>query len=96
MSDQILDEIQARADAWEKAERDYTNYRVDGIDLNIARKHSVADVPRLVAALRAVEAMHVREVISVHECGEEAWCPACKAHWPCPTIAAVHEALEGK
>lgn len=42
------------------------------------------------APLEAVRGLHTREVIAVHEGhGEEAWCPICKEHWPCPTIKAL-------
>ncbi len=59
--------------------------------------HARADVPALmdeVERLRGrIEALHPREVIAVHEgYGEEAWCPECQFHYPCPTIRA----LEGK
>lgn len=39
--------------------------------------------------MQRVRDLHPREVIAVHEIGEEAWCPTCQAHYPCPTIQAL-------
>lgn len=48
---------------------------------------------RAVDAVERVLALHDREVIAVHEGhGEEAWCPECRVHWPCPTAKAVEGA----
>ena len=52
------------------------------------------DTARLLAAVKAVVALHPREVIAVHEgYGEEAVCPECQLHYPCPTVSAVEAAL---
>ena len=57
--------------------------------------HAPETQAKLIAALEAVGALHVREVLAVHEgYGVEAWCPPCREHWPCPTIAAIKEALQ--
>lgn len=54
----------------------------------------VPQVRALSKALRAVLAIHPREVIAVHEgYGEEAWCPRCQEHYPCPTVQAIQAAL---
>lgn len=45
--------------------------------------------------IRAVDERHVREVIAVHEGGEEAWCPVCSEHWPCE-VRRVRDALEAQ
>lgn len=59
-----------------------------------ADRELLAAAPKLLAALEAVESLHVREVLAVHEgYGVEAWCPPCREHWPCPTVAAITEAL---
>jgi len=60
------------------------------------------DIPTLLAmvreqraAIERVKALHVREVLAVHEgYGEEAWCPNCRVHWPCEDYAAL-TATEG-
>jgi hypothetical protein len=57
---------------------------------------ALASIPRLTAAVDAVLALHEREVIAVFAgYGEEGWCPRCKEHWPCQTVAAIENALEG-
>ena len=81
-----LDEIQARADA--------------AVALNLAAPHdspwwtvyaAAADIPRLVATLRAVEALHSRtrrrsgfNLRVCEECGYVA---------PCRTVTAIRDAL---
>ena len=56
--------------------------------------HSPTDTARLLAAVKAVTELHPREVIAVHEgYGEEAVCPECQLHYPCPTVSAVEAAL---
>lgn len=58
------------------------------------------DVPKLVAALRAVEAVHPRtcEQSGRRDCGDAACpvlvCGPCGDSWPCQTIAAIREALD--
>ena len=55
-----------------------------------------ADLPRLLAAIRAVEEVHQKRGASwphnggVFVCGEDG------AIWPCPTIRAITNALEGE
>lgn len=52
-----------------------------------------ADVPALVAALRAVEAIHTKEPGGTPT-GEFAdICGGCPNYWPCPTINALQEGL---
>jgi hypothetical protein len=59
------------------------------------RRHLLALVREQQSRLNAVAALHVREVLAVHEgYGEEAWCPACGEHWPCETIAAITDPEE--
>ena len=41
------------------------------------------------AAIERVRALHVPQVVAVHESGPETWCPECGAHYPCPTIRAI-------
>ena len=58
-----------------------------------------SDLPTLVAALRAVEAVHVMSCeLSVSNCDKGESCPLaccgpCGETWPCPTITAIREAL---
>jgi hypothetical protein len=52
------------------------------------------NVPKLIAALRAVEALHVPD--DDNECpGCRAECMYCEADhpWPCPPIIAIRDAL---
>lgn len=49
------------------------------------------DVPKLVAALRAVEAVHCDSVGDCAVCVDE--CGCCPLDYPCPTITAIREAL---
>ena len=61
--------------------------------------HAREDVPKLVEALRAVEAVHVMSCeLSVSNCDKGESCPLaccgpCGETWPCPTITAIREAL---
>ena len=56
--------------------------------------HARADIPTLVAALRAVEAIHTKELGGTPT-GEFAdICGGCPNYWPCPTVGAITEALE--
>lgn len=63
------------------------------------------DVPRLLAAVRAVEALHVGswECPNASHTAPDALCPgcsltctACGEELPCPTIRALTNALEGE
>lgn len=57
--------------------------------------HARTDVPRLVAALRAVEALHTR----VGSDDQNGFCVACcdmEPLWPCPTVTAIRDALGGQ
>jgi len=59
------------------------------------RRYLLALVREQQSRLDAVAALHVREVLAVHEgYGEEAWCPVCGEHWPCETIAAITDPEE--
>ena len=90
--------------------------------------HAREDLPRLLAAVRAVEALHCRETVqaitgdcATEECDHEDECPTipvdvcaecyrvseeadayfherniAPAAYPCPTIRAITEALEGE
>ena len=49
------------------------------------------DVPRLVAALRAVLATHQEDTCKCCQCGTA--CRECRAPWPCPTVREITEAL---
>lgn len=72
----------------------YGHNASDDSEFIVAARESV---PRLVAALEAVVALHSREVIAIHEgYGEEAVCSPCLSHWPCPTIRAIEAALGGE
>ncbi|WP_066303279.1 hypothetical protein [Arthrobacter luteolus] len=55
--------------------------------------HSLADVPKLLAALEAVEALHV----PVLEDGKPVGCRVCDwgedDYYPCQTLTAIEEAL---
>ena len=55
-------------------------------------------LPAAVAALRSVLDMHVKVVTDRHVAGPTAVCEPCSedrmfAVWPCPTVAAITEAL---
>ena len=91
MSD-YLDQIEWRA---EDALRNREMYSKDSRSRRITNEESAKDVPRLLAAIRAVEAVHQKRGASwphnggVFVCGEDG------AIWPCPTIRALTNALEG-
>lgn len=53
--------------------------------------HAREDVPKLVAALRAVEAVHYDSVGDCAACVDE--CGCCPLDYPCPTITAIRVAL---
>lgn len=67
---------------------------------------SARDVPRLLAAIRAVEALHQESEwrcgnprhtnpdVGCPECHTE--CETCDRTYPCPTIRALADALEGE
>ena len=55
--------------------------------------HSRTDVPKLVAALEAVEAFHVPTWQSNYRGGRE-MCRHDTHDWPCPTVRAIEEALQ--
>ena len=54
------------------------------------------DVPRLLAAVRAVEAVHQKRGASWPHNGGVFVCGADGAIWPCPTIRALTNAVEGE
>lgn len=89
----LIEPIQNRLAEVGKAQ----NTRVDSTVLDGAVFRSQSDTARLLAAVKAVTELHVREVIAVHPgYGEEAWCPVCQEHWPCSTVSAVEAALRGE
>lgn len=51
-----------------------------------------ADVPALVAALRAVLNEHPTGVFHSFA-GDVQWCDACDGPYPCPTVAAIRQHL---
>ena len=55
-----------------------------------------ADLPRLLATIRAVEEVHQKRGASWPHNGGVFVCGADGAIWPCPTIRALTEALEGE
>ena len=70
--------------------------------------HARTDLPRLLAAVRAVEALHV-EGVWEGECPNPrhtnldvqcpdclTFCVECGAVYPCPTLHALTKALEGE
>ena len=54
------------------------------------------DLPRLLAAIRAVEEVHQKRGASWPHNGGVFVCGADGAIWPCPTIRALTNALEGE
>lgn len=58
------------------------------------------DLPKLIAALRAVLAQHYPHDCSPEHgswcspCWSEGLCEGCSEDWPCPTVKAIAEALE--
>lgn len=52
--------------------------------------HARTDVPRLVAALRAVEALHTTDP---DDPGFASTCLECCEDYPCPTVTAIRDAL---
>ena len=60
--------------------------------------HARTALPQAVAALRAILGQHVKVVTDRHVAGPTAVCEPCSedrmfAVWPCPTVAAITEAL---
>ena len=91
MSDH-LDQIEERA---EDARRNREMYSKDSRSRRITNEESAKDVPRLLAAIRAVEAVHQKRGASWPHNGGVFVCGADGAIWPCPTIRALTDALEG-
>lgn len=54
-----------------------------------------SDVPRLLAVVEAVRAIHRPDG---EMCVDAIWCVCCgvETDWPCPTIAAITRALTGE
>lgn len=53
-------------------------------------RHMKAERDAALAALERIRVIHASEVVGIHEgYGEEVWCPTCKHHYPCPTVAAL-------
>ena len=91
MSD-YLHQIEERA---EDAQRNREMYSKDSRSRRITNEESAKDVPRLLAAIRAVEAVHQKRGASWPHNGGVFVCGADGAIWPCPTIRALTNALEG-
>lgn len=85
MSGISLDAIQARADAATEEQVAYTHFAYHSSAHQAARQ-SAADVPVLVAALRAVLAAHIEATCCQ---GAQAHCADCDQAWPCTTVRAV-------
>lgn len=62
---------------------------IDDVALDEWGETYESDKKGLKATIARVRDLHPREVIAVHEIGEEAWCPNCQTHYPCPTIQAL-------
>ena len=89
-------------------------YRFDITDTRIARvfeshrdaefiANARADLPRLLAAIRAVEAVHEPiDALNVRSNRVQKVCTGCGTDdgnwqtWPCPTIRAITNTLEGQ
>ena len=56
-------------------------------------------VPRLLAAVASVLALHTERPLAPFSTaamvGATSECRACSREWPCPTVRAINEALEG-
>ena len=52
--------------------------------------HARTDLPRLLDALEGVMAVHKQDD------DMPLFCHACDDYWPCPTVTAINDALEGK
>ena len=99
MSD-YLDQIEERA---EDARRNREMYSKDSRSRRITNEESAKDVPRLLAAIRAVEAVHESiDALNVRFYRVQKVCTGCGTDdgnwqtWPCPTIRAITNALEGE
>ncbi len=88
----LLGQIEERA---EDARRNREMYSKDSRSRRITNEESAKDVPRLLAAIRAVEAVHQKRGASWPHNGGVFVCGADGAIWPCPTIRALTNALEG-
>ena len=88
-----LDAIAARA---EDARRNREMYSKESRSRRITQEDSAQDVPRLLAAVRAVEEVHQKRGASWPHNGGVFMCGADGAIWPCPTIRALTDALEGE
>ena len=89
---ELLDAIAARA---EDARRNREMYSKESRSRRITQEDSAQDVPRLLAAVRAVEEVHQKRGASWPHNGGVFMCGADGAIWPCPTIRALTNALEG-
>lgn len=56
-------------------------------------RHAPEDRKDLLAALRAVEAVHTQELGGTPDGSPADICGGCPSYWPCPTIGAIREAL---
>ena len=90
-----LDDIQARFERGDEALDAYGEGRGASSTAMVRMAGSIADVPKLVAALRAVEAVHHPVQFSATRfiCGHCQYEPRTVIEWPCPTITAIREAL---
>ena len=89
---ELLGQIEERA---EYARRNREMYSKDSRSRRITNEESAKDAPRLLAAIRAVEAVHQKRGASWPHNGGVFVCGADGAIWPCPTIRALTNALEG-
>ena len=90
----LLEPIQNRVDD-AKAKRARSRANPDPIwdaSMILAIQASSADVPKLLAAVQAMAAIHRHELT---EYREDLTCTECGQYWPCPTVRAVEAALDG-
>lgn len=89
-----LDAIKARAEAATESDLDAVNFPLD--ESYKFQRRSVRDVPRLVAALESVLELHQPYITrSAWQTCNECWnSGTAEIVYPCPTVAAIHGALE--
>ena len=95
----LLGQIEARTKRTGNARHWYGIGRLSDFGFSDAHAEFIAnartDLPRLLAAVRAVEEVHQKRGASWPHNGGVFVCGADGAIWPCPTIRAITEALEG-
>ena len=103
---ELLDQIEARTKRTGNARHWYGIGRLSDFGFSDAHAEFIAnartDLPRLLAAVRAVEAVHeLIDALNVRINRTQKVCTGCGTDdgnwqvWPCPTIRAITEALEG-